>query len=87
MGAVAVLADRELPDAVLPVVLVPDAAAAAARMAAAFLEQPSRRMRTVGLLGSYGKTTTAWLARGMFEEAGERCGMIGARAGWRGSWQ
>ncbi len=27
---------------------------------------------------SYGKTTTAWLARGMFEEMNELCGMTGA---------
>ena len=29
---------------------------------------------------SYGKTTTAWLARGMFEETNELCGMTGAPA-------
>jgi hypothetical protein len=34
-------------------------------------------MRTVGLAGSYGKTTAAWLMRGLFEETGELTGMIG----------
>lgn len=29
---------------------------------------------------SYGKTSTAWLARGMFEEMNELCGMTGAPA-------
>lgn len=78
-GAVAVLAERPLPDALLPVVVLPDLPRALGRLAAAFYEQPSRRVRVVGVVGSFGKTTTAWLARGMFEETGERCGMIGAR--------
>ncbi len=45
-------------------------------------------MRTVGITGSYGKTTTAWLLRGMlentFEETGELVGMLGELAwlGW-----
>jgi hypothetical protein len=77
MGAVAVLAARPLPDALLPVVVVPDLQAALGRLAAAFYERPAARMRTVGVVGSFGKTTTAWLARGMFEETNERCGMIG----------
>jgi hypothetical protein len=77
MGAVAVLAARPLPNALLPVVVVPDLQAALGRLAAAFYERPAARMRTVGVVGSFGKTTTAWLARGMFEETNERCGMIG----------
>lgn len=40
-------------------------------------EHPSRRMRTIGLVGSYGKTTSSWLMRGMFEEAEELVGMVG----------
>lgn len=81
MGAVAVLSMRPLPDALLPVVEVPDTLRALGRLADAFYERPSRRMRTVGVVGSFGKTTTTWLARGMFEETNERCGMIG---GWGG---
>lgn len=83
LGAVAVLAQRPLPDALLPVVVVPDTLRALGEVASAFYDRPSRRMRTVGVAGSLGKTTTAWLARGMFEETNERCGMIGARAGTR----
>lgn len=84
MGAVAVIAGRPLPDALLPVVVVDDVAAALGSLADAFYERPSRRMRTVGVVGSYGKTTTAWLSRGMFEETAERCGMIG---GWAPAWR
>lgn len=51
MGAVAVLAERPLPDALLPVVVVPDTLRALSALADAFYERPSRRMRTVGLVG------------------------------------
>lgn len=37
-----------------------------------------RLLRPQGVVGSFGKTTTCWLARGMFEETNERVGMIGA---------
>ena len=80
-GAVAVLSSRPLPDALLPVVVVPGALATLPALASAFYEAPSRRMRTVGMVGSFGKTTTTWLARGMFEETGERCGLVGELKG------
>lgn len=51
MGAVAVLSERPLPDALLPVVVVPDTRRALSALADAFYERPSRRMRTVGLVG------------------------------------
>ncbi len=53
MGAVAVLAERPLPDALLPVVVVPDTLRALSALADAFYERPSRRLRTVGLVGRW----------------------------------
>lgn len=41
----------------LPVLRVEDTLSALGKLAAAFYEQPSRRARTVGFVGSYGKTT------------------------------
>lgn len=40
-------------------------------------DHPSRAMHTVAFIGSYGKTTTAWLTRGLLEEAGEVVAMVG----------
>jgi len=34
-------------------------------------------MHTVAFIGSYGKTTCSWLARGIFEQNGELCLMVG----------
>lgn len=38
----------------------------------------------VGVVGSYGKTTSAWLTRGLFEQQEDLVGMIG---GWMGGWK
>jgi UDP-N-acetylmuramoyl-L-alanyl-D-glutamate--2,6-diaminopimelate ligase len=77
-GAVAVVADRSAdaePGA--PWVVVPDARAAMAALAAEFYGHPSRSMQVVGITGTNGKTTTAYLLRAVFESAGKKCGLLG----------
>jgi UDP-N-acetylmuramoyl-L-alanyl-D-glutamate--2,6-diaminopimelate ligase len=77
-GAVAIVADRpaDSPTSV-PWVVVPDARAAMAEIAAEFYGHPSRSMQVVGITGTNGKTTTAYLLRGVFESAGKKCGLLG----------
>jgi UDP-N-acetylmuramoyl-L-alanyl-D-glutamate--2,6-diaminopimelate ligase len=75
-GAVALLVERELDVAVAQVV-VDDVRVAMGRVAAAFHGQPSSTMQIVGITGTNGKTTTAWLLRSIFEEAGVTAEMIG----------
>ena len=77
-GAVAIVADR--PAAVaspVPWVVVADARAALASIAAEFYGHPSRAMQVVGITGTNGKTTTAYLLRAVFEAAGKKCGLLG----------
>ncbi len=84
-GAVAVLVERPLELAV-PQVLVGDARLGAALAAAAFERHPSHALRVVGVTGTNGKTTSAFLLRAVLEAAGHRCGLIGtieARVGGR----
>lgn len=38
---------------------------------------PSRSLKTVAFVGTHGKTTAAWLTRGLLEETGALTGMIG----------
>ena len=38
---------------------------------------PSRSMSVVGITGTNGKTTTAYLLRSVFEAAGKKCGLLG----------
>ncbi len=56
---------------------VTDARAALAQLAAAFHDHPSDAMRVVGITGTNGKTTTAYLAASIFEAAGVACGIVG----------
>ena len=80
-GAVAVVADRPADTAPLvPWVMVPDARVAMAQLAREFYGEPSRSMQVVGITGTNGKTTTAYLLRAVFEAAGKKCGLLGTVA-------
>jgi UDP-N-acetylmuramoyl-L-alanyl-D-glutamate--2,6-diaminopimelate ligase len=77
-GAVAVVADRPADaETAVPWAVVPDARAAMAALAAELYEHPSRSMHVVGITGTNGKTTTAYLLRAVFEAAGKKCGLLG----------
>ena len=51
---------------------------AAGAVAREFYGDPTSRMSTVLFVGGPGKTTSAWLTRGVLEEAGALVGMIGS---------
>ena len=75
-GAAALVCERSLSLGV-PEVLVPDARAAMGPAAARFHGDPSAELRVVGITGTNGKTTTAYLVRALLEAAGVRCGLLG----------
>jgi UDP-N-acetylmuramoyl-L-alanyl-D-glutamate--2,6-diaminopimelate ligase len=75
-GAVALVVERELELAV-PQVVVEDARAAMAPLAARFHGDPTAELRVVGITGTNGKTTSAFLLREILEAAGVRCGLLG----------
>src|SRR5687767_8854318 len=75
-GAAALVVERPLGLGV-PEVMVDDVRAAMARAAAAFHGDPSRRLQVVGVTGTNGKTTSAFLIRELLEGAGMRCGLLG----------
>ena len=79
-GATAVLAERPLDVAVAQVV-VDDARAAMAPLAAAFYGHPSAALTVVGVTGTAGKTTTTHLLAAVFDHAGLPCGVIGTLTG------
>jgi len=75
-GAAALVVARPLGLGV-PEVLVADVRAAMAQAAAAFYGHPSQTLRVVGVTGTNGKTTTAFLVRAVLERAGRRTGLLG----------
>jgi len=75
-GAVALIVEREL-DLPLPQVLVASVRAAMGPVASRFFGEPTASLQVVGVTGTNGKTTTAFLVRALLEAAGRRCGLLG----------
>ncbi|MGB9185924.1 MAG: UDP-N-acetylmuramoyl-L-alanyl-D-glutamate--2,6-diaminopimelate ligase [Solirubrobacteraceae bacterium] len=75
-GAVALVVEREL-DVTVPQVRVNSVRAAMAPVAAAFYGDPTARLPTVGVTGTNGKTTTAFLVRALLEADGRQTGLLG----------
>ena len=80
-GAAAIVSEQPAPaDAHVPWAVVDDARLALALLASAFYRDPSREMRVIGITGTNGKTTTAYLVASILEAAGIRCGILGTVA-------
>jgi UDP-N-acetylmuramoyl-L-alanyl-D-glutamate--2,6-diaminopimelate ligase len=75
-GAVALVVDHPLALGV-PEVLVDDVRAAMAPAAARLHGDPSARLEVVGITGTSGKTTTAFLVRELLEGAGRQTALLG----------
>lgn len=69
-GAVAAVVERVLPEADLPQLVVRDTRAAASHLASLFHGDPGEALRLIGITGTNGKTTTAWLVRHLLADRG-----------------
>jgi UDP-N-acetylmuramoyl-L-alanyl-D-glutamate--2,6-diaminopimelate ligase len=76
-GAAALVVERELTELAVPQVVVADSRAAMAPLAARFCGDPTAQLRVVGVTGTNGKTTTAFLVREILQAADFRCGLLG----------
>lgn len=77
-GAVAVICE-ELPASIIPGVTyveVQDSNAAAGQIAHNYFEQPSEKLKLVGVTGTNGKTTIATLLYKLFSAFGYKCGLV-----------
>jgi UDP-N-acetylmuramoyl-L-alanyl-D-glutamate--2,6-diaminopimelate ligase len=75
-GAPAIIAERAIGHLGVPQLLVSSSRSALAVAAAWFNDFPSRRVGVVGITGTDGKTTSAYLTRAMLASAGLPAGMI-----------
>jgi UDP-N-acetylmuramoyl-L-alanyl-D-glutamate--2,6-diaminopimelate ligase len=75
-GAAALVTQRELALGV-PEVVVEDVRAAMAEVASRFYGEPTHTLDVVGITGTNGKTTSAFLTRWILEQAGRRTGLLG----------
>ena len=77
-GAIVAESDVELPEGcTLPVVRVKDTRYAMAFISAAYFDHPAEKLKTIGITGTKGKTTTTYLIKSMLENAGHKVGLIG----------
>lgn len=74
-GAAAIVAEREL--GLSREILVENSRAAYARLCGNHFGNPARRLKLVGITGTSGKTTVAFLTKSILERAGKKVGLIG----------
>ena len=70
--------DVELPEGcTMPVIRVENTRYAMAFISAAYFDHPASKLKTIGITGTKGKTTTTYLIKSMLENAGHKVGLIG----------
>jgi UDP-N-acetylmuramoyl-L-alanyl-D-glutamate--2,6-diaminopimelate ligase len=80
-GAIAIVSEQEsIGDLAAPSIAVSNARLALAVLAAEFFRHPSADMQVVGITGTNGKTTTAYLLASIFDAAGLPSGLLGTVA-------
>lgn len=77
-GASAVIVEKEVevPEG-LTVIRVNDTRYALALMSAAYFGYPAEQLKIIGITGTKGKTTTAYMVKSILEGVGRRVGLIG----------
>ncbi len=76
-GAVAVVAEHDLPTVDVPCAVVKNTRAALAHMAAVYYDYPYRKFGLIGITGTNGKTTSTYLIKAILEHMGKKVGLIG----------
>ena len=77
-GAAAVIVEKDvtLVDGVT-YIKVEDTRLALAYMSAAYFDYPAKKIKTIGITGTKGKTTTTYMVKSILESAGIKTGLIG----------
>ncbi len=77
-GAVCIICEElpEVIDADLAYIVVDDAATMLGQVATVFYDNPSQKLKLVGVTGTNGKTTIATLLYDLFTSLGYKCGLI-----------
>ena len=76
-GAVAVIAERRIPDIASNIIIVDNSRLALAKISAAFYDYPYKKFKLIGITGTNGKTTATYLIKSVLEHSGFKVGLIG----------
>ncbi len=81
MGAAALVVSKDIDSHIeekdVTVIRVENTRYAMAFISAAWFGHPAEKLKTIGITGTKGKTTTTYLVRSILENAGIKCGLIG----------
>ncbi|MDI6839751.1 MAG: UDP-N-acetylmuramoyl-L-alanyl-D-glutamate--2,6-diaminopimelate ligase [bacterium] len=83
-GAIFFVLEKNIPIP-YPKIIVKDGRKALAVLAQRFYDNPSKKLKVIGVTGTYGKTTSTWLLKSIYEAAGFNVGLIGTIGYWTGS--
>ena len=77
-GAKVIVIERDVEiDEDVTVIKVKSSRNALAYMAASYFDYPAKKLTTVGITGTCGKTSTSYIIKSMLEEFGDKVGLIG----------
>ena len=76
-GAVAIVGEKPGLSKRATTIVVPNSREALARLAATYYGDPSRKLKVIGVTGTNGKSTTAFLVKHLLERANQSTGLIG----------
>lgn len=77
-GAAAVIVEKDVETLEgVTYVKVADSRLALAYMSAAYFGYPAKQLKTIGITGTKGKTTTTYMVKSILDSAGIRTGLIG----------
>ena len=75
IGATLIVCERDM--GVPNQIIVPDSKKAYALLCANFFDNPSRKMKMIGITGTNGKTTSTYLIKDILQQQGKKVGLIG----------
>lgn len=76
-GAAALIVEKEVPFVQVPQLIVRNTRQALGWISAHAYGYPSRQLKLIGITGTNGKTTVAWLLDRIFSDAGQNTGVLG----------
>src|SRR5690606_2995635 len=76
-GAVAAIVEEFQKDIDIPQYVVENSRIALAKLGAAFYDNPSKKVKMIGITATNGKTTTSFMTNAMLENEGLKTGLIG----------
>ena len=66
-------------------ILVNDSRQALAEISNAFFDEPSKKIRLIGITGTNGKTTTSYFLKNIYETSGYKVGLMGTISNYIGN--